>query len=106
MPGIYKIGLTKRTPEERLREANHSDTWRPPTPYRIELAKRVLNPTQKEKTIHRLISKFAERIHPQREFFRVSLEDIKMVFDIMDGKLWESDSDSDSEDDLPYWREE
>jgi len=102
MPGIYKIGITKRTPEERLREANRSDTWKPPTPYAIELAKKVFNPAQKEKTIHTLLSKFSERIHPQREFFRVSLENVHLVFDLMDGEYWESDA----EEDLPYWRED
>ena len=48
MPGILKIGMTERTPEIRLNEANRSDTWRPPTLYKIEFAKKVLNPKQKE----------------------------------------------------------
>jgi len=45
MPGILKVGATERTPEDRLREANAADTWRPPTPYRIEFAKKVADPT-------------------------------------------------------------
>ena len=36
MPGILKVGMTERTPETRLNEANASDTWRPPTPYIID----------------------------------------------------------------------
>ena len=39
MPGILKIGMTERTPDIRLSEANSSNTWKPPTPYKIEFAK-------------------------------------------------------------------
>ena len=46
--------------EIRLNEANISDTWRPPTPYKIEFAKKVCNPKQKEKTIHRILSTYLE----------------------------------------------
>ena len=56
MPNILKIGMTERTPIERLNEANSSDTWRPPTPYKIEFAKRVNNPRMKEYMIHKLLS--------------------------------------------------
>ena len=31
MKGILKVGMTERTPNIRLNEANASDTWRPPT---------------------------------------------------------------------------
>ena len=47
MPGILKVGMTERTPDVRLNESNNSDTWRPPTPYKIEFAKKVSNPKQK-----------------------------------------------------------
>ena len=48
MPGIMKIGMTMRTPEERLKEANKHDTFKPPTLYQIDFAKEVLNPKTKE----------------------------------------------------------
>ena len=83
MPGILKIGITERTLEIRLNEANISDTWRPPTPYKIEFAKKVCNPKQKEKIIHRILSTY--RINPKREFFRVSFQEIKIFFDLIDG---------------------
>jgi hypothetical protein len=53
MPDILKIGMTERTPEARLSEANTSDTWRPPTPYKIEFAKKISNASQKEKNTSR-----------------------------------------------------
>ena len=55
MPGILKVGMTERTPNIRLNEANSSDTWRPPNPYHIEFAKKVLNPKEKETNIHKLL---------------------------------------------------
>ncbi len=103
MPGILKIGITERTPDLRLKEANTSDTWKPPTPYKIEFAKKVLNPKQKETILHKLLSQYTERINPKREFFRVSLEEVKTFFDIIDGDLWienkKEEEEYDDEDD-------
>jgi len=86
MPGILKVGMTERTPDIRLGEANASDTWRPPTPYTIEFAKKVSNASGKEKTLHILLEQC--RIHPRREFFRNSSEKIRTFFDLMDGEMW------------------
>ena len=88
MPGILKVGMTERTPEARLNEANASDTWRPPTPYKIEFAKKVSNASQKEKTLHILLEQYTDRIHPRREFFRISPEEVRKFFDLMDGEMW------------------
>ena len=103
MPGILKVGMTERTPEIRLNEANSSDTWRPPSPYKIEFAKKVLNPKQKETTLHNLLSQYTERINPKREFFRVSSEEVKTFFDLIDGDLWvkypEEEEEEDEEED-------
>jgi len=98
MPGILKVGMTERTPEIRLNEANSSDTWRPPTPYKIEFAKNVLNPKQKETTLHNLLSQYTERINPKREFFRVSSEEVKAFFDLIDGDLWVKDPEEEEQE--------
>ena len=87
MPNIYKVGVTLRSPLDRLKEANSSDTWKIPY-YKIEIAKKVNNPKYKEKTLHRLMEKFMVRIHPKREFFRGELSDIKEIFNLMDGTIW------------------
>lgn len=92
MPGILKIGLTERIPTKRLAEANKSDTFKPPTNYKIEFAKKVKNIRQKECTLHKLLSKYTERINPKREFFRVSLEEVKLFFDLMDGEWWDENN--------------
>jgi hypothetical protein len=100
MPGIVKIGMTERTPETRLSEANASDTWRPPTPYKIEFAKKVANASEKEKILHLLLEQYTDRIHPQREFFRVSSEEVRKFFDLIDGEMW-VETRIDEEEEMP-----
>ena len=99
MPGILKVGMTERTPEIRLNEANISDTWRPPAPYKFEFAKQVLKPKEKEKKIHKLLEKYAMRDNLKREFFRVSREDVKAFFDLIDGEYL-LDKDTKEEEDI------
>ncbi len=99
MPGLLKVGITERTPDVRLHDANTSDTWRPPTLYELEIAKRVKNPKDKEKTLHKLLEQYAERVHPRREFFRISLEELRVFFDLMDGEMWSPPSLMSEEED-------
>ena len=102
MLGIYKVGMTERTPEERLADANSSDTFRPPLPYKIEFAKKVLDPKVKEAKLHKILEKYSDRVNPRREFFRAELELIRDYFALLDGEVWScsepirdtSDSDS------------
>ena len=68
MPGLVKIGMTTRSPEIRLAEANKGDTWRPPEKYRILCALRVRDAAEKEKEIH---AAFARERIGAREFFRL-----------------------------------
>ncbi len=81
MPGLYKLGYTERQIEERLQEANQPNTWIP-TPFVLELSKYVNEPQQKEKTLHTLLDK--ERVNPKREFFRVEIEKIQLLFALME----------------------
>lgn len=87
MPDIYKVGITMRTPLDRLKEANSSETWKIPT-FKIEFAKKVMNPKDKERKLHKHMEKFMTRVHPRREFFKGKIEDIKEVFDLLDGEMW------------------
>ena len=90
MPGILNVGMTELTPEKRLNEANKPDTFIP-TPYKLEFAKKVLNPKQKIITLHKLLSQYTERFKPEGEFFRVSIEEVNTLFDLIDGDLWVKD---------------
>ena len=83
MPSMLNIGITTTAPEVRLDDINGlSGKWRPPTPYKCEFAKRVCNIDKKITAIHRLLAKY--RIHPEREFFRMSLEEARAIFDLLD----------------------
>ena len=101
MPGLLKVGMTEQTPELILNEANNSGTWTVPS-FKIVIAKKVLNPKQKELTLHKLLSQYAERADPNREFFRVSQEEIKTFFDLIDGELWVETLEKEKEEDEEY----
>ena len=75
MPGIVKIGATTR---DRLREANESDTWRPPEPYVVACAARVTDAFAAERTLHvRLVER---RVSAHREFFRLTVNETSAAF--------------------------
>lgn len=89
MPNLYKIGKTVRSPEERLREANLPDTFKPPTPYMITMAKRVNCATDAEKQIHHILRDY--RVHKGREFFNAPYHIIKDAFRSIKGVEYTSD---------------
>ena len=91
-PKLLKIGMTERTPEERLREAN-SCTWCP-NPYEIVLAKKVSNPREKEKSIHSILSKYGNRENKNREFFEIEIDEVKQFFNLIDGEYHTNDNDN------------
>ncbi len=83
MPGILKVGMTERTPDVRAKELFTTGV---PTPFIIEFAKKVKDVKTKEKTLHELLEQYTERVSPNREFFRVSLEEVRTFFKLMDGE--------------------
>ncbi len=85
MPGLVKVGMTERPPTERLAEANKTDTYRPPTPYQMEFAKKVVDPREMETILHDVLSRYTVRVNPKREFFRASVEGVRRLFDLIDG---------------------
>ena len=82
MKGILKIGMTKRNPDERLKEANKSDTWKPPTDYELLYSVKCYEPEKKEKFLHKLLDEY--RINKNREFFRVDEEKVNIIFKMLD----------------------
>jgi hypothetical protein len=81
IPGILKIGITERTPEIELTEINNSDI---PYLYILELKIKVINLKQKEKALYKLLLRYVDQTNPERWFFRISIEDLKLFFDIID----------------------
>ena len=82
MEGILKIGMTKRNPDERLKDANKSDTWKPPTDYELLYSVKCYEPEKKEKLLHKLLDEY--RINKNREFCRVDEEKVNIIFKMLD----------------------
>ncbi|NDB85790.1 MAG: hypothetical protein EB127_24275 [Alphaproteobacteria bacterium] len=96
MPSMLNIGITTTAPEVRIDDINGlAGKWRPPTPYKCEFAKRVCNIDKKITAIHRLLAKY--RIHPEREFFQVSLEEARYIFDLLDDEVDDVGDDADAD---------
>jgi len=106
MPNIVKIGMTTRNIEIRLYEANTKDTWRPPIPYEIAIAKKVNNPKEKENILHTILYKNGKRINDKCEFFNISIEELKLYFDLIDGDYYENSEINNTNNDYNYWIDE
>jgi hypothetical protein len=81
MPGIVKIGATDRDPADRLAEANASHTWCPPEPYVAAYTAAVGSAFETERAVHALLH--ARRVCPRREFFRVSDDEARALFEVV-----------------------
>ncbi|WP_243846580.1 GIY-YIG nuclease family protein [Pseudomonas syringae group genomosp. 3] len=72
MPGMYKIGSTKRSPHERASEVSNSTGV--PEQYLVAFYIEIQSPLSVEKAIHRLFD--GRRVSANREFFQVPLIEI------------------------------
>lgn len=85
IPGILIIDITERTPEIEFNEAN-TNKWKPPAPYKIEIAKKISNLKKHENTIHKLLELNSKIINLKH--FKMSIEEVKLLFDLIDGEEW------------------
>ena len=101
--GIYKVGMTKNDPLIRQKQLYTTGV---PKPFIIEFAKEVHNCHEKEKLLHKILAKYGKRVNLKREFFRISLDEIKLLFDLIDGTYYKNDETidtiSDNNDDINY----
>jgi len=91
MEGIVKIGFTMRDPTERLKEANSSGTFKPPTDYTILTSRYIENPYKQEQSIHHRLKD--KRIKDNREFFKITHQE---VLDIFNGMPYDIDTKPDN----------
>ena len=81
----YYISVTTKKPNERADELySEGVLW----PFKIELAKQVAKVDGKLVSLHRLIGKMGDRLTPDRDYFRVSIDVVESLFDLFDGELW------------------
>ncbi len=75
MPGLYKVGYTKLTPEERAKQLSNATGV--PVPYEVAWAYRCFNGELLESEVHHAMKPY--RVNNQREFFRIRLGDIQEI---------------------------
>ena len=81
-PNTYKVGTTKKDPKIRAKQLYTTGV---PEPFKIEFAKKTQDYKHKEVIIHDLLSTCGQRFH-KREFFNVSLDTIRKLFELIDGE--------------------
>ena len=76
MPGLYKVGWTERSADERAKELSGTGL---PTPYKVAYSKSTNLTADIEKTIHKNLDYC--RLRSNREFFKADFTEIKKVVD-------------------------
>jgi hypothetical protein len=77
MPGIYKIGMTEKAPQERLEQLSSSTSA--PVPFWMAFYAQVRNAADIERQLH---AHFADvRVNPNREFFSTTLQELREAFE-------------------------
>ena len=49
------------------------------------------NVAKRERAIHRILETMGERLHARQEFFRVTVAQVRLAFDVLDGDYWNID---------------
>jgi len=86
--GLVKVGEIHTEGKTPLDRAKELFTTGVPEPFKVEFAKKVKDPKQKEGILHQLLEQYTERHSNRREFFRVSVAQVRLFFDLMDGEEW------------------
>jgi len=99
MPGLVKIGKTINL-ENRMRQ--HSSSSAIPLPFRCVYAKKVKNYSQVERKLHKGLN--SHRENPNREFFRISEEEVINFLELIDGEdvTPREDHFEDKEDEIAF----
>jgi hypothetical protein len=71
---IYKIGMTQKNPNDRVKELSSQTGI--PTPFELVAAIKVLNPREAEMFLHQRLEKY--RVNGKKEFFKVDLDRLKI----------------------------
>ena len=88
----YYISVSSKRPNERADELySEGVLW----PFKIELAKQVSKVDGKLVSLHKLLNKMGDRLTPDRDYFRIPIELVQNLFDLIDGEMW-SDAESTS----------
>lgn len=97
LKSLYKIGYTTNKLADRISTLNTGCGSAELKLYCVSYHWQVPDCRQREKKLH---SEFAHR-RQEREFFKLSRNDLNKLVEMMDGQSNPSESSSDSSDDLP-----
>jgi len=82
IPNMFKIGYTKNTPDERANQISNSTGVA--LPYKVEWAFHCYDGFGLEQEVHHKLD--AYRVNNNREFFQISLEEVKKTIEILGEK--------------------
>jgi hypothetical protein len=77
--------VSPKTPQIRADELYSDGLLKP---FTVEVAKQVASPEAKLNSLHKLLSKFGERPNLDRDFFKIPMEILMHLFDLVDGDVW------------------
>ena len=86
MPGLCKIGYTKKPPEERVKEVSRGTGV--PMPFEIAWAFKCFDGDILEREVHKYLDGYRE--NADREFFRIPLEEAKQTIKILGARYIKS----------------
>ncbi|WP_319759578.1 GIY-YIG nuclease family protein [Maridesulfovibrio sp.] len=81
MPGLYKIGYTKRCPHQRafdLYKGRNGTGTGVPMPFKVEFYFKCMEAYKTEQLLHKKLAPY--RLNTHREFFEIDLQELERVF--------------------------
>jgi hypothetical protein len=81
MPGLIKIGATRREVTESLAEANRSE-WGPPEPFVVACYAQVEDPFAVKRSMRTVLAGL--RVHQHRDFYRATTDEARALFAQLD----------------------
>lgn len=82
MPGLFKIGYTKDTPEQRAREVSKATGVA--RPFEVEYAFQCFDGELLEREVHNCLENYRE--NSRREFFKITLKEAKYTIQTLGKK--------------------
>jgi hypothetical protein len=89
IPGLYKIGYTKDTPDQRAKEVSRGTGIA--MPFVVEWAFQCFDGEMLEHEVHKCLENYRE--NTRREFFRIDLNEAKKTIEIL-GKRYTNNLDT------------
>jgi len=84
-PEFLYIGAGAKKPNERADELYTEGLI---SPFKVEVAKQVASLDGKLVNLQKVLSKLGERVNPNRDFFKITMDSVQILFELVDGVQW------------------